>query len=126
MRNIISPQVIIIISIVIGFYSQLLFKEVSSKVLMEKFTVESILKLLDSLFKNENFWLALLVFIISSILWITGLRNLSLSRAFSFTSLNYILIATYSYYVIEEEFTFKKTLACIFIIMGILLINKKA
>lgn len=119
------PYIIIVISIVFVFISQVMFKQISGSIQFDGFSLESVILLVHTLFKNVYYWLALFAFGFSMVLWLIGLKNLSLSQAFSLTSLNYIFIALYSFFILNEDFTFMKILSCVFIICGIILINFK-
>ena len=71
----------------------------------------------------EPFWIALTAFSIGAALWLIGIKSISLSKAFSVTSLNFIFIALYSFLVLNEEVSIIKIISCILIIIGVLLMT---
>jgi drug/metabolite transporter (DMT)-like permease len=68
---------------------------------------------------------ALLLFVFSSFFWLLSLKGLSISKAFSITSFNYIFIPVLSNQFFNEEFSYRHIFGIIFIFFGVFLTNFK-
>lgn len=111
--------ILILVSVVTNFVSQIFFKKCGDEIKISKIDFETIVSIYSELI------FGIIFFITSAIFWLLGLKNLSLFEAYSFTSLNYILISTYSYLYLNEFSDFNKLYGIPFIILGVILINKK-
>lgn len=115
----------VILCVVANFLSQTQFKVVSNSIKEFNLTTETIFNLLFSFAFNFNFWLALILFALSSIFWVFGIKGTSLSKAFSLLSLNYVLIIFYSWWFLGEVITWNQLLSLILILTGVVLISYK-
>jgi multidrug transporter EmrE-like cation transporter len=110
---------LILSSVVTNFISQIFFKKCGDEIIISKIDFETIV----SIYSELTF--GIIFYITSAIFWLLGLKKLNLFEAYSFTSLNYILITTYSYLYLNEFSDFNKLYGIPFIILGVILINKQ-
>jgi len=114
----------IIFCVFANFISQIFFNDLSKNVLANfDFRFSRISELLQLLLEEKEFYFAMLFYALSALFWLIGIKKLALSRAFSITSLNYVLITIYSFIILTEGFTFGKVLSCILISLGIIIMN---
>jgi drug/metabolite transporter (DMT)-like permease len=66
----------------------------------------------------------LFIYGISTVIWFFILSRVQLSMAYPFQSFAYIFAIIGSYIFFGEAITFNKVLGCIFIVLGVYLINK--
>lgn len=125
MKNNKIGVIFILLCVMSNFISQIYFDTLSKTTLLNfKFKISEIDSLFLILLKNSSFYLALFFYALSALFWLLGLKSLSLAKAFSITSLNYILITLYSFYILNEGIAFNKVLSCIFITFGVVIMNK--
>lgn len=70
-------------------------------------------------FVNIYIVIALIIYAISTIIWIYLLRNIPLSIAYPFMSLSFILVPLASYYIFGDPLNLKMMLGGILIIIGV-------
>jgi drug/metabolite transporter (DMT)-like permease len=68
------------------------------------------------------FWAAAL-YIVSILLWLKGLSGISLSRAYPYQSLGYLLVFGLSYYFLNEKFSLVQIVGLLVICAGILILS---
>ena len=109
-----------IFSVITNFFAQFLFKIIASKI-----TITSEFTLLLNFFLKNLILLssALMVYILSAFFWLMCLKGLNLSKAFSITALNFILIPILSKNIFHEIIPENTIIGIILIIFGILLVN---
>tara|TARA_B110000211_G_C13658460_1_gene369113 strand:+ start:130 stop:504 length:375 start_codon:yes stop_codon:yes gene_type:complete len=112
---------LIIFSVLANFISLTQFKSLATDLPVEA----EILAVFEVLIFNCKLYVGLLFFGLSSILWIFGLKGLSLTKAYTILSLNYVLILGYSYMQLQEEVSISRICAAFLIILGIIIINSK-
>lgn len=115
---------LLLASIIINFFSQIIFTEIACKISFLSFSYENIKTIFMYLFFEPNFWLALFIFLIAALCWIVGLKKIALAKAFSIGSLNYILIFIYSYFILKEDFSFYKLGSCLLTIFGVIVLSQ--
>lgn len=109
-----------IFSVLCNFLAQFLFKKIANKV---NFTSEIIL-IINFFFKNVILLSsALIAYFFSAFFWLMCLKGLNLSKAFSITALNFILIPILSKNIFNEVISENTIIGIILIIFGILLVN---
>ena len=117
-----TPYIILLFCVITNFIYQVVFKDLSILFVDFELTFENVIDLLFTLILHPNFWIAFFMFALSAVFWIIGIKNIALSKAFSFLSLNYLLIIGYSYIFLNEGLSFKKIGACILIVFGVILL----
>lgn len=110
--------------VITSFLSQIMFKDVAISLPKTKLSIDSITFSVFHTISNPLFILAFALYGISAILWLLSIKSATLSKAFSMLSLIYVLIVSYSFFVLKEEFTLNKLFSSIFIIIGILIITQ--
>ena len=114
----------IILCVLSNFVSQIFF-DLLSKNELNSFSpsFESINEFLIILITSRLFFTAIIFYAFSALFWLIGLKSISLSKAFSVLSTNYVFITLYSIYFLDEVFSSKKIISCISIIVGVLIMN---
>jgi drug/metabolite transporter (DMT)-like permease len=77
---------------------------------------------LKALFSSPLVWAGLAVFGISAVLWLFALSRASLSFAYPFAALGYVLIVSFSVFVLHETVPPLRWLGVAFICVGIVLV----
>ena len=117
---------LILLCILANFFSQIFFNILSKTQLSElTFSFLSLKKNLLIIFSSKFFFIAILLYTFSAIFWLLGIKKMPLSKAFSYTSINYILITIYSVFILNEEITINKILSILFITLGVIIMNSK-
>ena len=104
--------------VITNFIFQIIFGELAINFNNLEISLVEIEKVLSGLLITPMFWIALIMFMLSALFWISGIKKIALSEAFSFLSLNYLLILGYSSFFLNEEITLKNSVACIMIVLG--------
>jgi|LakMenEpi03Aug12_release.lakeMendotaPanAssembly.Ray.scaffolds.fasta_scaffold1199863_1 multidrug transporter EmrE-like cation transporter len=105
-------MIYVILSVVLNAIAQLAMKFASQKEL----SVRQILGNIPLIY-------AAALYIVSILFWLKGLSGISLSRAYPYQSLGYILVFGLSYYFLNERFSFVQILGLIVICSGILILS---
>ena len=113
--------IFILFCVLFFFLSQTQFKSLAEDLPKEG----HILEILSRLVQNYKFYFGLFFFVFSSISWIFGIKGLSLTKATSILSLNYIVIIGYSVFQLNEELSISRVISTFFILLGIFFINSK-
>ncbi|HPD82301.1 MAG: hypothetical protein R3D88_09350 [Alphaproteobacteria bacterium] len=74
---------------------------------------------LISLTTNLWFWGALILYGAATLLWIFILQNVSLSLAYPFTALGFILIPLVSYIIFKEPITWQYSIGVVLILIAL-------
>jgi drug/metabolite transporter (DMT)-like permease len=61
---------------------------------------------------------------LASLTWMAALTKFDLSQAYPFTSISFILVLLFSYFLLGEPLTFFKVAGCLLIMAGLILITK--
>lgn len=115
MTNLIIGIIMLLITTLTGSLGALAFKQA-----MNKMAKLSFLNILKSLWM----WIGLVLYVISAITNIVLLSYMEYSVVFPMTALTYVWTIIISYFIFAEKITFKKVLAMIFIIAGIVIISR--
>ncbi len=102
----------VILSVVLNAVAQLAMKLASQKELSIK-----------HLLSNVPLIYAAILYIVSILFWLKGLSGISLSRAYPYQSLGYILVFSLSYFLLNERFTMLQVLGLFVICSGILILS---
>ena len=102
----------IILSVVLIALAQLAMKLASQKELS-----------LKQLIGNVPLFYAAALYLISILFWLKGLSGISLSRAYPYQSLGYILVFGLSYFILNEKFSFIQIAGLLVICFGILILS---
>tara|TARA_Y100000034_G_C6903059_1_gene418211 strand:+ start:945 stop:1304 length:360 start_codon:yes stop_codon:yes gene_type:complete len=111
-----SAIIYIFISIILAVTGQFLLKKG-----MNKIGTISLSQLSSNLFKiftNIYILTALLVFVISFLIWLTVLSKFDLSYAYPLVSTGYILVALVSLFFLKENITLSRWLGIFLIAIG--------
>lgn len=73
--------------------------------------------------KTTEIIIGLVLFGISSFLWIKVLTRADLSQVYPLVSISYIIVAVLSYLLLREQFTIQKVLGIAVIISGVIVLN---
>ncbi len=77
---------------------------------------------LKSLLSSPIVWAGLLLFALSAIVWLFALSRASLSFAYPFAALSYVLIVLFSVLVLHEDVPVLRWVGVAFIVSGIMLV----
>lgn len=119
----IKSYVFLIFCVLFNSASQVVFAWVAKDISFEVLTLSNVKLLSVHLFNNWFFWIALTSFGLSALFWILGIKRIALAKAFSITSLNFILIFFYSFFILNEEISILKIIACLSIVSGVVILS---
>jgi multidrug transporter EmrE-like cation transporter len=105
-------MIYVILSVVLNAVAQLAMKLASQKELSIK-----------HLLGNVPLFYAAVLYIVSILLWLKGLSGISLSRAYPYQSLGYLLVFGLSYYFLNERFSLIQIVGLLVICIGILILG---
>jgi multidrug transporter EmrE-like cation transporter len=105
-------MIYVFLSVVLNAVAQLAMKLASQKELS-----------LKHLFGNVPLFYAAALYLISIVFWLKGLSGISLTRAYPFQSLGYVLVFGLSYFFLNEKFSMIQILGIIIICLGILILS---
>ena len=84
------------------------------------------LPILEALFTNLWLWAALVLYGISTLLWVYILRIVPLNLAYPFAAIGFILVPLGGWYFFSEQINFWYVIGMALIITGLLIITLKA
>jgi len=93
---------------------QILFKRAA-----RSFAGQSGLDGFVSLFTSASFWSAIVLYGMSTLLWVWLLRDVPLNRAYPFAAVAFVLVPILSYLLLDEPITVPAMLGAAFIVVGI-------
>ena len=102
----------VILSVVLNAVAQLAMKLASQKEVSIK-----------HLLGNVPLIYAAILYLVSILFWLKGLSGISLSRAYPYQSLGYILVFSLSYFILNERFSMLQILGLLVICSGILILS---
>lgn len=79
---------------------------------------------LISIFLDPYILFGIIMYVLSTVLWLIALSRMELSYVYPFISLTYILVLALSYLVLNESISLNKIAGSILIILGIILISR--
>lgn len=68
--------------------------------------------------------IALFVYMLATLLWISVLRTVPLAKVYIIMSLSFVLVPLGSFFVFQEKISFIYILGSFFIIIGVLIVSK--
>jgi len=105
-------MIYVILSVVLNAAAQLAMKLASQRELS-----------LKHIAGNIPLFFAAALYLVSIFLWLKGLSGISLSRAYPYQSLGYILVFGLSYYFLNEKFSAAQIFGLFVICFGILILS---
>jgi len=113
----------LVLCVVSNFFSQILFDKVSKSIQNIDISPANIVNILTIMIINPLFWLSIIIYILSAILWLLGIKKIPLSNAYSITSLNYIFVTFYAIIFLNEVVSFQKLISICLVISGVFLMS---
>lgn len=106
-----NSYLLITLSVIFLSIGQILFKKVSLQLhsLLKFQSVETIIL----------FAVALMLYCVSTVMWLFSLKELELSKAYMLFSLAFILVPILSHYYFHEKYTIHNFIGGCFIILGV-------
>jgi multidrug transporter EmrE-like cation transporter len=111
---------LIIISIILSSLGQLAMKNGANQI----FISGGAARLFIQFVSNISIVVGLLLYGISTIVWIVALSRTQLSIAYPMVSLSYIIVVIASYFIFSEPLNLQKILGLVFIMIGVVFIAK--
>lgn len=109
----------VVLGVLAAFTSQTQFKSLTFDLPTDADHIE----VFFTLIKNYKLYLGIALYALSSVFWLLGIKGLSLTKAYSMLSLNYILILLYGHYQLGETVTITRVIAVMMIIGGVVIMN---
>jgi len=111
----------LILCVLSNFFVQILFDKVSKSINNLDINTANIIKITSILVNNPYFWLSIVIFVLSAIFWLLGIKKVPLSNAYAITSINYIFVSIYAVLFLKEVLSFQKIIALVLVILGVYL-----
>lgn len=115
----------IVFAVFSNFISQLYFKKTSEIIKHSDLKLDEVTELILKISTNYLFWIGIIFFFIGAILWLLGLKKISLGQAFSISSLNYLFVGFHSYFFLDENISIQKIVSIILLIIAVSIFNFK-
>jgi drug/metabolite transporter (DMT)-like permease len=117
----------ILVSVTLAALAQLTLKHGMNQVTNEGALPLQLGKPVDTVRRiglNVSVWLGLLIFVLSAAVWLVVLSRASLSFAYPFASLTYVLILVFDRFVLDQPISGLRYAGVALIIAGLLLISR--
>ncbi len=117
----------ILVSVTLAALAQLTLKHGMNQVTSEGALPLQLGKPVDTVRRiglNVSVWLGLLIFVFSAAVWLVVLSRASLSFAYPFASLTYVLILVFDRFVLDQPISGLRYAGVALIIAGLLLISR--
>ena len=75
---------------------------------------------------NRWLWCAVILYGIATLLWVSILQTVPLSRAYPFTALGFVVVALLSHFMFQEKLTWHYGLGVMLILIALTLITQKS
>ncbi len=116
----------ILVSVGLAAVAQLTLKHGMNQVRARSGVVELSLGSLKAVAMTPYVWAGLALFGVSALVWLAVLSRASLSFAYPFAALTYVLILLFDHFVLDEPVTALRWGGVAFIVAGIFLISRTA
>lgn len=116
----------ILVSVGLAAVAQLTLKHGMNQVRARSGVVELSLGSLKAVAVTPYVWAGLALFGVSALLWLAVLSRASLSFAYPFAALTYVLILLFDHFVLDEPVSALRWGGVAFIVAGIFLISRTA
>lgn len=116
----------ILVSVGLAAVAQLTLKHGMNQVRARSGVVELSLGSLKAVAMTPYVWAGLALFGVSALLWLAVLSRASLSFAYPFAALTYVLILLFDHFVLDEPVSALRWGGVAFIVAGIFLISRTA
>ena len=113
----------IFFTLILTVYGQMILKWRLNAFELPGPIVGKILFLLKSIFDPYIFSSFFSAFL-ASITWMLALKEFELSKAYPYMSLSFVMVLALSFFLLKETITIEKTVGCILIIAGIVIISR--
>jgi drug/metabolite transporter (DMT)-like permease len=120
-------QIFIIFSVAIltTVTSQLFFKKGMMALGRVDLSLHDVYLLIAHIFSNYFLLAGIFLYAISFLMWLFILSKVKLSIAYPITSMNFVLVLLFSYFIYDEKLTLFQYGGVVFIIMGIFLLSAR-
>lgn len=120
-------QIIIIFSIAVltTVTSQLFFKRGMMILGQIDFTMRNVYLLIMHILSNYFLLVGVFLYAISFLMWLFILSKVKLSVAYPITSMNFVLVLLFAYFIFDEKLTLFQYGGVAFIILGVFLLSMK-
>lgn len=113
---------LILLSVTLAALAQLTLKHGTDQVTARSGPLQLGAESLRAIVTTPTIWAGLLVFGLSAVVWIVVLSRTSLSFAYPFASLTYVLILMADRFVLDQEVSALRYAGVAFIVVGIVLV----
>ena len=114
----------VLLTVLLTVYGQLVVKWVVLRTGQFPLPWHDRLQYIGKLLLNPWVWSVFLAAFLASVSWMVAMTRLELSQAYPFTSLAFVLVAIFSFYLFQEPINATRLTGMLLIICGILLIGR--
>jgi drug/metabolite transporter (DMT)-like permease len=115
---------LVLMSVLLGSIGQIMMKSGSDRVGPLSLTPSTLLHDIVRILRVPEFAMALLLFGISSLIWVKVLARSELTHAYPLGSMGYIFVFLLSALLLHEPLTAQKILGALVIMLGIFIIQR--
>jgi drug/metabolite transporter (DMT)-like permease len=115
---------LVLMSVMLGSIGQIMMKSGSDRVGNLPLTPTTIVPDIIRILRIPEFWMALLLFAISSLIWVKVLSKSELTHAYPLGSMSYVFVFLFSALLLHEALTLQKVLGALVIMVGIFIIHR--
>jgi uncharacterized membrane protein len=113
----------VFLTLFLTVYGQIVLKWRLNALELPSPVFDKILFLLKSIFDPYIFSSFFSAFL-ASLTWMLALKEFELSKAYPFMSSSFVIVVILSYFFLKETISIEKTVGCILIIAGIIVISR--
>ena len=111
-------------SILLGSIGQILLKEGANQLKEIKLSFSTITQVCVNVYSNIPILAGLVLYGISSFLWIQALAKAELSFAYPMVAFSYVIVSCAAWIIFKDHFSFQRVLSLGIIVIGVILLSR--
>lgn len=123
-RRVVAMIRLVLMSVLLGSVGQIMMKSGSDRLGQLTLSPGTILPDLGRVLRVPEFWMAMLLFGVSSLIWVKVLSKSELTAAYPLGSLSYVVVMLLSAVLLNEALTLNKLLGAAVIVAGIAIMHR--
>ncbi|RAU96565.1 EamA family transporter [Paenibacillus sp. YN15] len=115
---------LVLMSAMMGSIGQIMMKHGSNRLGRLTMSPATFAADLGRVLRVPEFWVAILLFSLSSLIWVKVLSRADLTSAYPLNSMSYIFVFLFSAFFLNEALTLQKVAGALVIMLGIFIITR--
>lgn len=123
--RLVPPMIrLVLMSVLLGSVGQIMMKTGSDRVGQLTLTPSTLVPELLRILRIPEFWMAMLLFGVSSLIWVKVLAKNELTQAYPLGSMSYVFVVLLSALLLNEAITANKLVGAAVIMAGIVIMHR--